>query len=115
MSNQMIPQTNDTSTAIQLNADSFIEEESSFNNADDSYNHGKWSYDEHQIFLNSILLNGNNWEKINQTISSRSINQIKIYAQKYLNQLIQKYPDWKDKEIKMLFKTKEDIAYLSNI
>lgn len=115
MMNSQMTQANDVSTAFQLNPDSLIEEESSVNASNDVYNHGKWSHDEHQLFIDFILLNGNYWEKMSHIITSRSINQIRSHAIKYSNQLNRKYSNWKGKDVHFvqLLKSKEEIERLS--
>ena len=46
-------------------------------------NKGKWSEDEHDKFLEGLVLYGIKWKNFNKLIKSRTLNQIRSHAQKF--------------------------------
>jgi SHAQKYF class myb-like DNA-binding protein len=62
------------------------------NNLESSNNNvGKWTSQEHEIFINACLQNGNSWSKIQQALKNRTTPQIRSHAQKYIIKLCKKY------------------------
>lgn len=55
---------------------------------DDSYgNHGRWTAEEHQLFLEAINQFGREWDKVQAVVKSRSLAQVRSHAQKYFLKL----------------------------
>lgn len=48
-----------------------------------NYNHGRWTSQEHQLFLEAIFLYGNEWKKVQQHIKTRNSTQARSHAQKF--------------------------------
>jgi SHAQKYF class myb-like DNA-binding protein len=48
---------------------------------------GRWTKDEHALFLEGIKLHGKEWKKIAETIPTRTVVQIRTHAQKYFQKL----------------------------
>ena len=46
-------------------------------------NKGKWSEEEHNIFLEGLVLYGLKWKKFKNLIKTRTLNQIRSHAQKF--------------------------------
>ncbi len=60
---------------------------SSENLPETKFNEGRWSYDEQLKFIIGISKDGTNWKKIKNSISTRSLAQIRSHAQKFYNRL----------------------------
>ncbi len=52
---------------------------------------GRWNQEEHIRFIKGCLLYGNNWKKVKKYVKTRSSDQIRSHAQKYLIKLNKKY------------------------
>lgn len=48
---------------------------------------GRWTADEHILFLKGMSLHGKSWKKISEIVKTRSVVQIRTHAQKYLIKL----------------------------
>ena len=48
---------------------------------------GRWSNDEHAVFVRALKLYGRDWKAIQQLIPTRSMVQVRTHAQKYLAKL----------------------------
>lgn len=44
---------------------------------------GRWTKEEHKLFLDGLLVHGKAWRKIAKTIKTRSVIQVRTHAQKY--------------------------------
>ncbi|CAG9331034.1 unnamed protein product [Blepharisma stoltei] len=51
---------------------------------EDGFRTGKWSKEEHKLFGEGLAVFGHNWKKVAGVVRSRSQNQIRSHAQKYL-------------------------------
>lgn len=55
---------------------------------DDSYgNHGRWTAEEHEMFLEAINQFGREWDKVQAVVKTRSLAQVRSHAQKYFLKL----------------------------
>lgn len=54
------------------------------------FNTGRWSDEEHKLFLEAILLYGNEWKKVQKYIHTRSSTQARSHAQKFFLRLKKK-------------------------
>merc|ERR1719162_2810498 len=50
-------------------------------------NTGRWTAEEHNLFLQGLELHGKGWKKIAGLIKSRTVVQIRTHAQKYFQKL----------------------------
>lgn len=50
-------------------------------------NIGKWLPEEHQLFLKELVLVGKDWKHISQIVSTRTEQQVRSHAQKFMNKL----------------------------
>ena len=66
---------------------------------------GRWSLEEHIMFLQTLEKYGTNWKKISKIIPTRSDKQIRSHAQKFY----QKLKEYKDTELGIDF-TSENIS-----
>eukprot|EP00941_MAST-03F_sp_MAST-3F-sp1_P002766 g2766.t1 len=48
---------------------------------------GRWSKEEHQIFLEGIKIHGKEWKKIAEMVATRTVVQIRTHAQKYFQKI----------------------------
>ncbi|GMH63892.1 hypothetical protein TrRE_jg11122, partial [Triparma retinervis] len=48
---------------------------------------GRWTTEEHRLFLQGLELHGKGWKKIASLIQSRTVVQIRTHAQKYFQKL----------------------------
>lgn len=48
---------------------------------------GRWTAEEHILFLKGMSLYGKSWKKISEIVKTRSVVQIRTHAQKYLIKL----------------------------
>ena len=68
-----------------LNEKSSISNKSSKNShLNEEINNGKWTPEEHLIFLKACIKHEDNWVKIKEEIKTRSFTQIRSHAHKYL-------------------------------
>ena len=51
------------------------------------FNEGRWSEEEHEKFLEGIVLYNINWKKIKTLIGTRSIIQVRSHAQKFFKKI----------------------------
>jgi len=49
---------------------------------------GRWTKDEHGLFLEGLKLYGKNWDKIEDHIGTRSAYNIRSHSQKFLIRLV---------------------------
>lgn len=57
-------------------------------NSDESkFKEGKWSEQEHNLFLEALLKYGKNWQMITQHVRTRDTNHIRSHAQKFFRKL----------------------------
>jgi SHAQKYF class myb-like DNA-binding protein len=54
-------------------------------------NQGRWTREEHVIFIKACLKHGANWFKIKEEVTTRTCSQIRSHGQKYLISLCKKY------------------------
>jgi SHAQKYF class myb-like DNA-binding protein len=47
------------------------------------FNQGRWTADEHISFIQALLIHGNDWRRVQQSISTRSTTQARSHAQKF--------------------------------
>jgi len=52
---------------------------------------GRWTEEEHQLFLNGLEMYGREWKKIAGIIPTRTVVQIRTHAQKYFQRLTKEY------------------------
>ncbi|GBG31880.1 Myb family DNA-binding protein, SHAQKYF family [Hondaea fermentalgiana] len=50
-------------------------------------NAGRWTHEEHSIFLEGLKLHGKEWKKISDMIQTRTVVQIRTHAQKYFQKV----------------------------
>ena len=50
----------------------------------DKENTGRWTKEEHQLFLRGLEMHGNDYQKIAALVKSRSIVQVRTHKQKYI-------------------------------
>ena len=50
-------------------------------------NEGRWSEEEHEKFLEGIVLYGINWKKVKTLIETRTLMQVRSHAQKFFNKM----------------------------
>ncbi|CAN0538638.1 unnamed protein product, partial [Laminaria digitata] len=50
-------------------------------------NTGRWTNDEHNLFLRGLDLHGKGWKKIAFLIRTRTVVQVRTHAQKYFQKL----------------------------
>jgi SHAQKYF class myb-like DNA-binding protein len=53
---------------------------------------GRWTLQEHELFLQGLHLHGKGWKKIAQMVQTRSVVQIRTHAQKYFLKLNKENP-----------------------
>lgn len=52
-------------------------------NQEDSSRNGRWTKDEHDLFLKGLQMYGKDWKMITNIVKTRSLVQIRTHAQKY--------------------------------
>jgi len=57
------------------------------NNTNPDFINGRWTQEEHQKFIDSILKYGNDWRKVEKYIGSRSSTQARSHAQKFFEKM----------------------------
>jgi len=57
----------------------------SYNNK--NYSAGRWKSDEHQRFIDAIIMYGNNWRQVQKYVGTRSSTQTRSHAQKFFEKL----------------------------
>jgi SHAQKYF class myb-like DNA-binding protein len=60
---------------------------SSSENSNAGENTGRWTTEEHRLFLQGLEQHGKGWKKIASLIKSRTVVQIRTHAQKYFQKL----------------------------
>ena len=50
-------------------------------------NTGRWTFEEHKLFLSGLEKHGKGWKKIASLIKTRTVVQIRTHAQKYFQKL----------------------------
>lgn len=50
-------------------------------------NTGRWTNEEHRLFLRGLELHGKGWKKIASLIKTRTVVQIRTHAQKYFQKV----------------------------
>mmetsp|Transcript_27513 Transcript_27513/g.55049 ORF Transcript_27513/g.55049 Transcript_27513/m.55049 type:complete len:313 (-) Transcript_27513:453-1391(-) len=55
---------------------------------DGSPSHGRWTVEEHRLFLQGLEQHGDGWNEIGNLIQSRTVVQIRTHAQKYFKKLM---------------------------
>lgn len=50
---------------------------------------GRWTAEEHQLFLKCLEQHGKDWREFTNTITTRTVVQIRTHAQKYFKKLVQ--------------------------
>ena len=73
-------------------------------------NEGRWNDDEHLKFLEAINIYGNNWREVQKYVKTRSSNQVRSHAQKF----ILKLKTFKDSSLGIDF-TENSIKSLTDI
>ena len=51
---------------------------------------GRWSEEEHKLFLEGLQQHGKSWKVISQMVSTRSVVQVRTHAQKFFQKLERK-------------------------
>lgn len=64
-------------------------------------NTGRWTAEEHRLFLQGLELHGKGWKKIASLIKSRTVVQIRTHAQKYFQKLAKARQNGEEGEIAM--------------
>jgi len=64
-------------------------------------NTGRWTADEHRLFLQGLEQYGKGWKKIASLIKSRTVVQIRTHAQKYFQKLAKARQNGEEGEISM--------------
>jgi SHAQKYF class myb-like DNA-binding protein len=59
----------------------------SLKNKSDINSNGRWTKEEHNRFIESIILYGNDWKKIQKYVKTRTSTQARSHAQKFLMKL----------------------------
>lgn len=57
------------------------------NQRETEFNSGRWTQEEHEKFLEALLMYGNEWRKVQNYISTRSSTQARSHAQKFFLKL----------------------------
>lgn len=52
-------------------------------NEEDGTRNGRWTSEEHGLFLKGLQLYGKDWKMISNLVKTRSLVQIRTHAQKY--------------------------------
>lgn len=58
-----------------------------FTSSEDDVNEGRWNINEHNKFIEAISIYGNDWKEVQQYVGTRSSNQVRSHAQKFLLKL----------------------------
>lgn len=64
-------------------------------------NTGRWTGEEHRLFLQGLEQHGKGWKKIASLIKSRTVVQIRTHAQKYFQKLSKARQNGEDGEVSM--------------
>ena len=57
------------------------------NNNNKSCEQGRWTREEHELFLQGMAIFGKNWKQVQQLIKTRTAAQIRSHAQKYFQKI----------------------------
>ncbi|CAG9316595.1 unnamed protein product [Blepharisma stoltei] len=72
-----------------------------------SFNKGRWSREEHELFLKGLGEFGENWQKVSGIIKTRGKMQVRSHAQKYFMRIkIQKVCELKSEAFPLLISKK---------
>jgi len=71
---------------------------SSSENSNAGENTGRWTAEEHRLFLQGLEQHGKGWKKIASLIKSRTVVQIRTHAQKYFQKLAKSKQGGEDSE-----------------
>jgi len=74
---------------------------SSSSSAKGGENTGRWTAEEHRLFLQGLEQHGKGWKKIASLIKSRTVVQIRTHAQKYFQKLAKARQNGEEGEIAM--------------
>ena len=47
------------------------------------FNSGRWSQEEHNLFLEDLRIHGKNWDKIQKHVKTRCVQNIRSHSQKF--------------------------------
>lgn len=64
-------------------------------------NTGRWTAEEHRLFLQGLEQHGKGWKKIASLIKSRTVVQIRTHAQKYFQKIAKARQNGEDGEVSM--------------
>lgn len=87
------------SNASMRGGDKDTVSEMSSTQAKEKASKGRWTGEEHRIFLDSLRKYGKDWYRVEEALGTRSSAQIRSHAQKFLNKL-DKEPDSQYDDIK---------------
>jgi len=87
-SDDFVPKSIDSTLLLQQdqNLDE-LQGTSSSENSNSGENTGRWTAEEHRLFLQGLEQHGKGWKKIASLIKSRTVVQIRTHAQKYFQKL----------------------------
>lgn len=54
---------------------------------------GRWTMQEHQLFIHGLKIHGKNWKRLEDYVGTRTSSQIRSHAQKFFNKLIKEGAD----------------------
>lgn len=63
-----------------------------------TFNQGRWTRQEHALFIEGLVRYGNNWKKVQKNVGSRSSTQARSHAQKFFLNLKKEISRGKSKE-----------------
>lgn len=90
-----------TSTMVNAANASSAGSSSSGASAKGGENTGRWTAEEHRLFLQGLEQHGKGWKKIASLIKSRTVVQIRTHAQKYFQKLAKARQNGEEGEIAM--------------
>jgi SHAQKYF class myb-like DNA-binding protein len=64
-------------------SDQSVQSDPNVSTSGDDSKHGRWTIEEHQLFLEGINKFGREWDKVQSVVKTRSLAQIRSHAQKY--------------------------------
>ena len=53
-----------------------------------SFSRGRWTEEEHRLYLNGFEEHGKKWEKIANAIKTRTLSQVKAYGHRHLKEQV---------------------------
>jgi SHAQKYF class myb-like DNA-binding protein len=69
---------------------------------------GRWTLDEHNLFIQGLQIHGKAWKKISTFVRTRSVVQVRTHAQKYFLKIRKNSPHLND------YKSYEDLKFSPN-